>query len=346
MADITQITKLDKILFADDGAKRGPMTMSRLCYHPRGQKLMAQIADRRLALFDLNAEPVAKSKGTGKHIVGELVCPHEIGWVRGFDIHPAGHAIATGGSDRTLRLWPCVEGRPAESPAQQVTAHHGWVDAVAYSPNGKLLVSAGADKLVKVWNADDLALIETLSGHKQFVTDATFTRDGRHFVTGGEDGQAIVWETASFKLVRTITFGGNNDQQGQQPRHSGVHRLAISHDDHWLGIAGGESLSIFDLNSGETVASEKLDMQVAFHPTANLLAGGENDVKFWNYDASKFAAPKLDKNGKLTKAAGIPGKLLATVKRGDWSLGLCFSPDGSQVALGKADGTVELHQVT
>ncbi len=346
MADITKITKLEKTLFVDDGAKRGPMTMVRLRYHPQEAKLVAQVVDRRLALFDLNAEPVPKAKGGGKHVVGELVCPHEIGWIRGIDFHPSGEAIVTGGSDRTLRLWPWVNGRPVESAAHQVAAHDGWVEAVAYSPDGKLLVTVGADKFVKVWNAADLKSLETLSGHDRFVADVTFTRDGQRFVTGGEDGKVIIWETESLKPQRTIAYGGANDQFGQTPRHSGVHRLAVSHDDRWLGVAGGESLSIYDLTSGEIMATEKLDMQIAFHPKSNVLAGGENEVKFWSYDASKFAPPPLDKNGKPTKPMGISGDVLATVKRGEWSLGLRFSPDGRQVALGKADGTVDLYEVS
>ena len=346
MADITKITKLEKTLFVDDGAKRGPMTMVRLRYHPQEAKLVAQVVDRRLALFDLHAEPVPQGKRVGKYVLGEPICPHEMGWIRGMDFHPSGETIATGGSDRTLRLWRWVKGRPVASASHQVAAHNGWVEAVAFSPDGKLLVTVGADKYVKVWNAADLKPLETLSGHDRFVADVTFTRDGQCFVTGGEDGKLIIWETESLKPKRTIAYGGANDQFGQTPRHSGVHRLGISHDDRWLGVAGGASLNIYDLISGEIVAMEKCDMQIAFHPNGNVLAGGENEVKFWSYDASKFAPPPIDKSGKPTKPMGISGNVLTTVKRGEWSLGLRFSPDGSQVALGKADGTVELHEVS
>jgi len=346
MADATKITKIEKSFKADDGQKRGPMTMARVRFHPRETKLLAQIVDRRLALFDLEAEPVEEAKVKGKHVLGDLICPHEIGWVRAFALHPHGDAVVTGGSDRTLRLWPWADGRPAESPAQQVAAHDGWVEAVTYSPDGKLVVSVSADKMVKVWNAVDLKLLDTLTGHERYLADVVFTRDGRNFLTGGEDGKVIVWETASLKPLATIDYGAANNQFGQTPRHSGVHRLAISHDDRWLGVAGGEALSIYDLPARALVATEKCDMDLAFHPARNLLAGGESEVRFWNYDAAQFAPPELAKNGKSMKPKAIAGTLVATVKRGDWSLGIDFSPDGNRVALGKSDGTLELHELT
>lgn len=345
MPEVATLTKVEKSFLVDDGQKRGPLTMARVRFHPPEAKLLAQVVDRRLALFDLDAEPVEKPKVKGKHVLGELVCPHQIGWVRAFALHPAGEAVVTGGSDRSLRLWPWSDGRPAESPSQQVAAHEGWVEAAAYSPDGKLVVSVGADKNVKVWDAVDLKLLETLSGHERYLADVAFTRDGRSFLTGGEDGKVIVWDTASLKPLATIDCGGANNQFGQTPRHSGVHRLAISHDDRWLGVAGGETLSIYDLPARALVATEKWDMDLAFHPAANLLAGGESEVRFWSYNATQFAPPEFDKNGKPMKPKAIAGKLVASVKRGDWSLGIAFSPDGKRVALGKADGTVELYDV-
>lgn len=345
MADATKIAKVEKSFLADDGQKRGPMTMARVRFHPREAKLLAQVVDRRLALFDLNAEPVEKPKVKGKHVLGELICPHEIGWVRAFALHPNGEAVITGGSDRTLRLWPWVDGRPGESPIQQVAAHDGWVEGVACSPDGKLVVSVGADKNVNVWDAADLKLLATLTRHERYLADVVFTHDGRSFLSGGEDGKVIVWETASLKMQATIDYGGANNQFGQIPRHSGVHRLSISHDDRWLGVAGGETLSIYDLPARALVAAEKGQMDLAFHPAANLLAGGESEVKFWSYDAAQLVPPELDKNGKPMKPKALAGQLVASFKRGDWSLGIDFSADGKRVALGKSDGTVELFDV-
>ena len=340
-----KLTKVEKKFFVDDGNNRGPMTMLRVRFHPRDSKLVASCADRRIAWFDLTAEADQEVKGRGKCVVGELVCPHEIGWVRGLDVHPEGKQLATGGSDRTLRVWAWKDGRPGEQPSHQVEAHGGWVEGVAYAPDGRLIATAGFDGLVKVWDSADLKLLQTLEGHKRYVDDVAWSSDGKWLISGGEDGQVIVRDPQSWQTLRTIEFGGANNQSGQIPKHSGVHRLAISRDDRWLGVAGGEQLSVFDLQSGEIVASERDRMQVAFHPKADVLAGGESEAKFWSFEADKLTPPEKDKNGKPKSPQGIPGKPFASVKRGEWSLGLQFSADGKQVALGNAAGIVELYDV-
>ena len=124
-----------------------------------------------------------------------------------------------------------------------------------------------------------------------------------------------------------------------------MHRLAVSHDNRWFAAAGGEKLDVFDLTSGEIVASERLRMDVAFHPQTHLLAGGDNETKVWACEVQKFAPPEKDKDGRSKTPATIPGKVLTSIKRGDWSLGLSFSHNGQQLALGKANGTVELYDV-
>jgi WD40 repeat protein len=341
-----QLTKTKKTYFVDDGAKRGPLTIFRVRFHPTKDKLLALCVDRRVACWDVNGESQTVKSKQEKCVVGELVCPHEIGWIRGFDIHPRGEFVATGGSDRTLRLWKWTDGRPDERTLHQVAAHAGWVEAVAFAPDGNTLATAGADRSVKIWSVSDLQQKHSLTGHTRYAADLAFTPDGRLLISGGEDGKLIVWDTQAWQPVRTIEFGGANDQYGQTPRHSGIHRLAVSHDSRWLAAAGGEKLEVFDLASGELVASERVGMDVVFHPTANLLVVGESEVKCWSYQAEKFAPPEIDKNGKPQNAHGIPGESLAAMKRGDWSLGLHFSADGKYLALGKADGTVDLYELT
>ena len=342
----TKLTKVEKTYLVDDGNNRGPMTMLRVRFHPKETKLIAACADRRAAWFDLAAEADQDVKGHGKCNVGELVCPHETGWVRSVDIHPSGSQMATGGSDRTLRIWDWKDGRPTERPVGQAKAHDGWVEAVAYSPDGTQIATAGFDGLVKVWNAADLKLLQTLTGHDRYVDDVAYTGDGQRLISGGEDGRVIVWDTKTGQPLKTIDFGEANDQSGQTPKHSGVHRLAVSHDDRWLGVAGGTSISVFDLQTGDIVAhEERTSMQIAFHPNSDTLAAGESEAKFWSFEADKFAPPDTDKNGKPNNPQGVPGKTFATVKRGEWSLGLRFSYDGKQVALGKSNGTVEVYDV-
>ena len=340
-----QLTKSEHVCFIDDGAKRGPLTMFRVRFHRTEAKLFAQCADRRLAMWDLATEPQPVKGKKEPCLVGELLCPHEIGWVRGFDVHPQGTHIITGGSDRTLRLWQYRDGRPGEIATATMPAHDGWVEAVAYSPDGSRVSTAGADGVVKVWEATDLRLVTSLSGHSRHVADVQFSPDGKWLLSAAEDGLVIIRDTETFTAVRTIEFGCSNDQFGQTPRHSGVHRFSISHDSHWLAVAGGEKLDVYDLSTGEIVATERLNMDVQFHPEQPLLLGGESEIRAWEYEPAKFAPPETDKNGKPKAAAAMTGNLITSIKRGDWSLGMGFSSDGQRLDCGRADGCVELYDV-
>lgn len=341
-----KLAKTPKTFFLDDGHKRGPMTMSRVQFHPSEPWLFAQCVDRRLGVWNVDEEPQSVKGQKSKVVVGQFVCSHEIGWIRGFDVHPNGSVIATGGSDKTLRLWNWRDGSIEENPSAKTQAHDGWVEAVAFSLDGSQLVTAGADKSVKLWDATSLQLVDTLGEHNAYAADAVYSPDGKLIVSGGEDGVVIVWDAQSHKELRRIDFGSANTQTGQNPRHSGVHRVSVSHDNKWLAVAGGEKANVYNIQSGELVATEKLRMDVAFHPSNDVIAIGDNETKLWSFEAQKLVPPEKDKNGKAKSPGSIPGNVSASIKRGDWSLGLCFSADNKRFGLGKANGTVEVYEVS
>ncbi|MBL8797276.1 MAG: hypothetical protein JNM56_25460 [Planctomycetia bacterium] len=346
MADL-KATKRDKTYAVDDGEKRGPLTLSRLRLHPTARFLLGQCADRRLAVWDLDAAPQKGKKGDA--VAGALVCPHDAGWIRGFDVQPRGAWLATGGSDRRLKLWKWENCQPASTPAHDVHAHEGWVEAVAFSPDGARIATVGADRQVKLWDAEKLTLIKAVSAHAGFPRDAAFTPDGQWLVTGGEDGVAVVWDAATLEVVRRIDTGITSDQQGQTPALGGIIRLSVSHDGRWLGVGGDKQTLIFELGTGHGIASiAQTGSDVLFGRRHDLLAAGEDTLRLWSFDPAKFSpkpAPvKTDPKGKPLPPS-LPvfsGKELTQIKRGGFSVGVAWAADDGLLAAGKTDGTVEV----
>jgi WD40 repeat protein len=341
--------KLLKTFHIDDGTKRGPLAMARVRFHPTAPALFAACSERRLAVWDTTAAPV-KQKNNTEAVPGKLVAGHDAGWVRGFAVAPTGGWLVTAGSDRKLRKWAWDGKGVGDTPAADVAAHAGWVEGVAVSPDGNSVVSVGADKTIKLWTPD-LKPVKSADAHKGIPRYVTFTPDGKQIVSAGEDGFAVVWDAAGLKPIRQIEFGDTSEQQGQNPAFGGIFAVAVSPDGKWLAGGTGRISRLFELATGKLAAAvPQAGMDVAFAKTGTF-ATGENSIVAMAVDFDKLKplpdAPPGKGGGKnqLPNAPKPPGKELGTVKRGDFSLGLAFSPDGKQLAAGKSNGTVELWEV-
>ncbi len=344
MADPIKLAKSDKTLFVDDGENRGPMTVKRVRFHPTRPFVMAQVVDRRLAMWDIEAEPQELKRKKGKFVVGQLVTPHDAGWVRGFDVHPKGGSVVTAGSDRRLKLWRFAAEAFDTKPMADVAGHDGWCEAASFSPDGsRIATGGGRDFVIRIWDGASLKPVKTIVGHANYLRDVIWSRDGKHIISGAEDGKILVIDSSSYKTVQTITFGETNDQQGQNPKYSGVYRLAISSDDRFLAVAGGQRTRVYDLEKGVPVAeAQRVSSQAVFHHSAAIFAAGESELKVWRYESGKLVPPKPDNKGKPGRVGDVPGKSIGSIKRGEYSQGLAFSPDGNTLAAGKSDGSVEL----
>ena len=136
---------------------------------------------------------------------------------------PKGTLSATGGADKTVRLWNL-------ETLDLVRTYKGmkdYVTAVAFSPDGRMIASSSLDGSIRLLSTVSSRHFRTLLGHKSRVGSLAFAPSGEYLASAGEDGTVRVWD---FKRGRTArTFLGH-----QGP----VKTLAYSPDGSRIASAG------------------------------------------------------------------------------------------------------------
>ena len=134
-----------------------------IAFSPDGERIAAAGYDSMIRIWDVSpGEHVHPEEGRATHIgvfiarqdgTGEVVRrerPFEVwyGNVNSIAFSPDGRTLASGSSDRMVRLWDAETGE--ELAALQ--GHSSSVEAVAFSPEGALLASGSSDGTALVWS--------------------------------------------------------------------------------------------------------------------------------------------------------------------------------------------------
>jgi WD40 repeat protein len=128
------------------------------------------------------------------------------------DFSTNGKRIATGGADKTVRLWEVPSAKPEGVVATRkavvaLEAHTDFVRDLAFTSDGKYLVSSGKDGPVRVWDVRDRKLSRVLEAHDGLVRSLALSPDDKFLVTAGRDGKLLVWDFASGKVRAKLDEG-------------------------------------------------------------------------------------------------------------------------------------------
>ncbi len=336
---------------------------SALAFSPDGTRLAADDGIGVVWIWDARSRRVSWKKDTDFAACG-------LAWA------PAGTRLATGDcgthfSPSIARIWDLRTGRVVVRTKGQA----GALPAVAYSRDGRYIATPNLSGYAQVWDAHTGRLVSTFTGHTGEVIGVAFGRGGE-VVTGGTDGAARVWDARTGKELLVLPAGGG-PVQDVAFSHDATRVVTAGE---------GGTVEIWDLTPGGSrdwlalLAHAGGVESVTYDPSGRtFLTTGDVDTKARLWDARSGRLLRTYDRPTDPAVAFIPGSGLApqiSLQSPDGRLGLdlhnstgsavlrdaatgdilalwgrdpqsaAFDSASSRVAVGNADGTVEVWEAS
>lgn len=278
-------------------------------------------------------------------------------------IHWPTGVIATASWDHSVRLWRAESGECVAT----LLGHEFAVRSVAFSPDGKCVVSGGDDEAIRVWEIASGSQVRVIRGHNNPDFTATIwglciSPDSQLLASAGSDNSVRLWSLATGEqrgvlphpdIVFRVVFR-KAGPQALSACADGVIRL-------WDVALGREKLAVA-AHAGEVLC-------LALSPKEDLFASGGSDctVNLWRaetgepllrllghthtvgsvaFSPEQALLASSSENGELKLWDAATGREVVSLQASPFAVRLEFSPDGSHLLIGYANGDVNVRRAT
>jgi hypothetical protein len=233
--------------------------------------------------------------------------------IQALAFHPEGTLLAVaGGAPGLSGELNLIE---RQAPPVRLSRTSEVMLALAFHPTGDLLAAGGADSAIRIFEVSTGQEKTVLYATADWVTSLAFDPEGKFLLAGSRDRSVRLFSLPDFQLettylehrapITSVAFSADGKKAISGGRDKKVHVWQIE-DGRKLG----------EISTGGEVQRVKVDGESLFICSS--------DGKVEEY--------KLENRARIRVFS----------ERGDWVHILAISPDLSQVAAGRHDGTIEL----
>ena len=214
-------------------------------------------------------------------------------------------------------------------------------------------------------------LAMTLIGHYKSVS-CPYSPDGHHIASASVNGTVRIWDVrtgqeAMAPLRNGEDDDGDEDEDGDDGGDGGA-TYSVSFSPNGKSVASGAKAGVYiwtGLAGQPTVMHLNGVSPVAFSPNGSILVSGSSGwtIRLWSAETGENVAAFSGHTSRVLTIAFCPNsQILAScshdrtirlwnchtsqplglLSHGEWTISVCFSPDGSWLASGSGSGNIQI----